>query len=133
MSLGAEVSAESSTYLPHVDDRDTTTAWHLGLVELARDRLSVPVIASLNGTSPGGWVHYARSLENAGAHAIELNIYDVVVDPHARSSDIEQRYLDLIANSDVRKVFVTRARIISSLRRQLEARDFLEVETPILA
>ena len=58
--------------------------------------LSIPVIASLNGTSPGGWVHYARSLESAGAHAIELNIYDVVVDPHANSSDVERRYLDLV-------------------------------------
>jgi dihydroorotate dehydrogenase (fumarate) len=96
MSLGAEVSAESTTLLPQIDDRDNTTAWHLGLVELARDRLSVPVIASLNGTTSGGWVHYARSLESAGAHAIELNIYDVVVDPHTTAADVEQRYLDLI-------------------------------------
>jgi dihydroorotate dehydrogenase (fumarate) len=96
MALGADVSAESSTYLPAIEDHETTTSWHLGLVELARDRLTVPVIASLNGTSGGGWVHYARSLESAGAHAIELNIYDVVVDPHAKASDVEQRYLDLI-------------------------------------
>jgi dihydroorotate dehydrogenase (fumarate) len=96
LSLGADVSAESATYLPHIDDRDTTSAWHLGLVELARNRLSVPVIASLNGTSPGGWIHYARSLENAGAHAIELNIYDIVVDQHTTAADVEQRYLDLI-------------------------------------
>jgi len=97
MSLGAHVSAESSAYLPDVDDLDTTSAWHLGLVELARDSLSVPVIASLNGTSSGGWVHYARALEDAGAHAIELNIYDVIVDPHITSADVEQRYLDLVA------------------------------------
>jgi dihydroorotate dehydrogenase (fumarate) len=100
LAMGADVSAESSTYLPNVDDRDTTSAWHLGLVEVARDRLSIPVIASLNGASSGGWVHYARSLESAGAHAIELNIYDVVVDPLTNSSDVEQRYLDLI--EDVR-------------------------------
>ena len=97
MSLGAHVSAESSAYLPDVDDLDTTSAWHLGLVELARDSLSVPVIASLNGTSSGGWVHYARALEDAGAHAIELNIYDVIVDPHTTSADVERRYLDLVA------------------------------------
>jgi len=97
MSLGAHVSAESSGYLPEVADVDTTSAWYLAMVELARDSLSVPVIASLNGTSSGGWVHYARALENAGAHAIELNIYDVIVDPHITSADVEQRYLDLVA------------------------------------
>jgi dihydroorotate dehydrogenase (fumarate) len=97
MSLGAHVSAESSGYLPEVADVDTTSAWYLAMVELARDSLSVPVIASLNGTSSGGWVHYARALENAGAHAIELNIYDVIVDPHTTSADVERRYLDLVA------------------------------------
>jgi dihydroorotate dehydrogenase (fumarate) len=97
MSLGAHVSAESSAYLPDFGDLDTASASYLGLVEQARERLSVPVIASLNGTSSGGWVHYARSLECAGAHAIELNIYDVIVDPHSTSADVEQRYLDLVA------------------------------------
>ncbi len=60
------------------------------------DRLSIPVIASLNGTTAGGWVHYARHLENAGANAIELNIYDVVVDPLRSAADVERRYLDLV-------------------------------------
>jgi dihydroorotate dehydrogenase (fumarate) len=99
-ALGSESSAETSTYLPGLGDHYDGAAWHLGLVEVARYRLSIPVIASLNGTSPGGWVQYARSLESAGAHAIELNIYDVVVDPHIKSSDVEQRYLDLV--QDVR-------------------------------
>jgi dihydroorotate dehydrogenase (fumarate) len=98
LALGADVSAESSTYLPELDDPHDSAAWHLGLVEVARDRLSIPVIASLNGTSSGGWVHYARSLESAGAQAIELNIYDVVVDPHTTSSDVEKRYLELVAD-----------------------------------
>jgi dihydroorotate dehydrogenase (fumarate) len=98
LALGAEVSAESSTYLPELDDPRDSAAWHLGLVEVARDRLSIPVIASLNGTSSGGWVHYARSLESAGAQAIELNIYDVVVDQHTTSTDVEKRYLELVAD-----------------------------------
>lgn len=102
MALGADVSAESSTYLPTLDDHDDSAAWHLSLVEVARDRLAIPVIASLNGTSSGGWVHYAQSLEGAGANAIELNIYDVVVDPNSTSSDVEKRYLELI--EDVRAV-----------------------------
>jgi dihydroorotate dehydrogenase (fumarate) len=102
MALGADVSAESSTYLPGLEDHDDSASWHLSLVEVARDRLAIPVIASLNGTSSGGWVHYARSLENAGANAIELNIYDVVVDPNSTSSDVEKQYLELV--EDVRAV-----------------------------
>jgi len=64
MSLGAHVSAESSGYLPEVADVDTTSAWYLAMVELARDSLSVPVIASLNGTSSGGWVRLKSWSEN---------------------------------------------------------------------
>ena len=63
------------------DRRRSGPARHLALVEKARETLSIPVIASLNGTSPGGWVRYAKHLADAGAHAIELNLYDVVVDP----------------------------------------------------
>jgi dihydroorotate dehydrogenase (fumarate) len=51
---------------------------------------------SLNGTTPGGWVRYARHLADAGAHAIELNLYDVVVDPRVSAADVERRYLDLV-------------------------------------
>ncbi len=54
------------------------------------------MIASLNGTTPGGWVQYARHLESAGANAIELNVYDVIVDPHRSAADVEKRYLELV-------------------------------------
>ncbi len=102
LALGAEVSAESSTYFPRLEDHADSATWHLGLVELARERLAIPVIASLNGTSSGGWIHYARSLEDAGASALELNIYDVVIDPNSTAADVEKRYLELI--EDVRAV-----------------------------
>jgi len=98
-AFGAEISAESTSHLPEVHG-DDIAARHLALVELARERLSIPVIASLNGVSSGGWVHYARSLESAGAQAIELNIYDVVVDPRSDAGAVERRYLDLV--EDVR-------------------------------
>jgi dihydroorotate dehydrogenase (fumarate) len=81
LDQGTDVFAEALNYHPDVDDYDLGPARHLALVKLARERLSIPVIASLNGTTPGGWVRYARHLENAGAHAIELNVYDVVADP----------------------------------------------------
>ena len=99
-AFGGAESAESTSYFPDLDDIDTGPARHLTLVERARERLSIPIIASLNGTSPGGWAHYARSLVSAGAHAIELNIYDVVIDPRASANDVEQRYLELV--EDVR-------------------------------
>jgi dihydroorotate dehydrogenase (fumarate) len=97
-AFGAEL-AESSSHLPELDTTDTAGRY-LTLVELAKERLSIPVIASLNGTSLGGWIHYAHSMESAGADAIELNIYDVVVDPRAGAASVERRYLDLV--EDVR-------------------------------
>jgi dihydroorotate dehydrogenase (fumarate) len=69
---------------------------HVALVEAARARLSIPVIASLNGTSPGGWVRYARMLADAGADALELNVYDTVTDPLERPDAVERRLLELV-------------------------------------
>ena len=89
-------SAESSSYFPDLGEFDVGPARHLSLVEQARNRLGIPVIASLNGTSSGGWVHYARSLENAGAQAIELNVFDIVVDPSLTAFDVEQRLMRLV-------------------------------------
>ena len=66
------------------------------LVTGTRNHLSIPVIASLNGTTPGGWVRYARHLADAGAQAIELNLYDVVTDPRQSAADVERRYIELV-------------------------------------
>ena len=96
LDLGTDSFAESLSYLPELDDYDVGPDRHLGMVELAREPLSIPVIASLNGTPPGGWVKYARLLESAGAHAIELNLYDVIVDPKLSALDVEKRYLELV-------------------------------------
>ena len=96
LDLGTDSFAESLSYLPAMEDYDVGPARHLDLVEQARQRLSIPVIASLNGTTPGGWVQYARHLENAGASAIELNVYDVIVDPTQSAADVEKRYIELV-------------------------------------
>ncbi len=93
---GADMFGEALSYLPDLPMPDVGPSRHLALVEQARERLSIPVIASLNGTSPGGWVRYARHLAEAGAHAIELNLYDIVVDPAITSAEVEQRYVDLV-------------------------------------
>lgn len=94
--LGADQHGEAASYLPDLPMQDVGPARHLALVEQAREALSVPVIASLNGTTPGGWVRYAKHLADAGAHAIELNLYDIVVDPAVSSAEVEHRYIELV-------------------------------------
>jgi dihydroorotate dehydrogenase (fumarate) len=59
--------------------------------------VTIPVIGSLNGTSRGGWVRYAKLIQEAGADALELNIYVVATDPRQTSADVEARYIDLVA------------------------------------
>jgi dihydroorotate dehydrogenase (fumarate) len=71
-------------------------AAYLGLVFQAKQALSVPVIASLNGASRGGWVRYASRLEQAGADALELNIYYVSSRPGLSASEVEWHYLDVV-------------------------------------
>ena len=66
-------------------------------VEAAKRAVSIPIIGSLNGCSPGGWIRYARGIERAGADALELNIYFVPTDPQITAAQVEQRYVNLVA------------------------------------
>ncbi len=94
---GSEMFAEAvSGYLPGVDDYNTGPTDYLGLVHAAKRELGIPVIASLNGTTAGGWTLYAKILEDAGVDALELNIYLIAADPAVSSSAVEARYLTLI-------------------------------------
>ena len=97
LSLGAESHAEATGYFPMLDDYNTGPSRYVEHVRAAKRMLSIPVIASLNGASRGGWVHYARILEEAGADALELNIYLVPTDPTVSGQAIEERYLDLVS------------------------------------
>ena len=94
--FGTDMFGEALSYLPDLNIPDVGPARHLAFVEKAREKLTIPVIASLNGTSPGGWVRYAKHLADAGADAIELNLYDVVVDPTISSAQVEDRYVELV-------------------------------------
>jgi len=96
LSYGTESFAEATTYLPDLADYDTGPDRHLEFVSEAKAALDIPVIASLNGTSLGGWVRYARQLVQAGADAVELNLYSVVADPEATAADVEQQLVDLV-------------------------------------
>jgi len=92
-----EVGAESSNIFPNLDHFGLGLERYLERVAQAKQALSIPVIASLNGISRGGWVGYARDMEQAGADAIELNVYFIPTDPDEGPEAIEKRYLELVA------------------------------------
>lgn len=93
---GAGAFSEATELFPDVDLGHLGLERHVLLVQEAAERLSVPVVASVNGRSAGGWVRYARDLVDAGAQAIELNMYDVAVDADHSCTDVETAYLDLV-------------------------------------
>lgn len=88
--------AESVTYFPEMHDYNVGPHEYLERLAEAKRRVSVPVIGSLNGVSPGGWVHYARLMEQAGADAIELNTYLLPADLDVTAADVERRQVELV-------------------------------------
>ncbi len=93
----SEHQGEALSYFPDLEDYNTGPWSYLDLVEQAKQALQVPVVASLNGTTTGGWVRHATRLQEAGADAIELNLYDVATDPGVGAAELEARYLELVA------------------------------------
>ena len=89
--------AESLTHFPEMQDISTGPSKYLDHLEAAKQAVSIPVIGSLNGSSEGGWIRYAKLIQEAGADALELNIYFVPTNPLITSLDVEQRYVDLVA------------------------------------
>jgi dihydroorotate dehydrogenase (fumarate) len=88
---------EALTWFPELEDYNTGPDRYLEHLARAKESLDVPVIASLNGVSAGGWVRYARLCEEAGADALELNVYAVETDPERSAADVEERTLALVA------------------------------------
>jgi len=82
--------------LPRVDDYNLGPEEYVELLHKAKQSLGIPVIGSLNGISTGGWVRFAAKIEEAGADAIELNVYYIPTDPKLAGSDVEERYLDVL-------------------------------------
>lgn len=83
--------------LPRVDDYNAGIDAYLRLIENAKRELTMPIIASLNGSTVGDWIRFAELIEQAGADALELNIYLVPTDEHLSAQEIENRYADLVA------------------------------------
>lgn len=96
LSRGAESFPESLNYFPNLNNYNLGPEAYLELIRKARQAVSIPVLASLNGISLGGWTRYAKLMEQAGAAALELNIYDVVTNARHHGAQVEKGYCDLV-------------------------------------
>jgi dihydroorotate dehydrogenase (fumarate) len=98
LSQGADSYGESLSYFPDLSHYNIGTDGYLEYVYRLKRSVGIPVIASLNGISSGGWIRYARWIEQAGADALELNIYSIPTDAFRGAAEIEQEYVDLVSN-----------------------------------
>jgi dihydroorotate dehydrogenase (fumarate) len=96
LTVTADSFWEAQSYYPELRDYTLHSEEYLEHIRRAKARVGIPVIASLNGVSPGGWTRYARLIEEAGADALELNVYFVPTDPLLDSDEIEQSTVDLV-------------------------------------
>ena len=96
IDLGSEISAESVTHFPELTRRVMGPEAYLTHIAKCKQAVKIPIIASINGTTKGGWIGYARQMEQAGADALELNIYYIPVDPKRTGEQVEQQYVDLV-------------------------------------
>ena len=97
LEQGTEAFAEALDYFPAVPDLIGTSDRYLTALDRVKSAVSVPVIASLNARTGGGWIRYARMMEDAGADALELNLYHVAADPALTATGVEAADLALIA------------------------------------
>lgn len=90
--------AESPTYIPELINYNNGPDEYLEKIGRAKRSTSIPIIGSLNGWSEGGWIRYAKAIEQAGADALELNVYFVPTDASMTAADVEQQYVDLVVS-----------------------------------
>jgi len=96
IDIHAESFAEAASYFPSADAFALAPFEYLNHLRRAKDAVRIPVIASLNGSTPGGWIEYARLMEQAGADALELNLYRIATDPRTTSVDIERQAIETV-------------------------------------
>jgi dihydroorotate dehydrogenase (fumarate) len=99
-AMGGGSNPEADTYFPDLETYESVADRYLRLVEEAKRALDVPVIASLNGVTAGGWARYARLIGDAGADALELNLYRVAAEAGRSGADVEAEQLELVAQVD---------------------------------
>ncbi len=93
---GSNSQPEAESYFPELADYDGGVSGYLETLHHATEALQIPVIASLNGTTSEGWIEHARRLEQAGAAAIELNVYSIPVDPAVSGAEVERRTAEIV-------------------------------------
>jgi len=98
LTQGTESYAESLSYFPDLGNYRIGPEEYLEHVRQAKDAVDIPIIGSLNGVSTGGWIEYAKAIEDAGAHALELNIYYIPTSVEMTSQQVEGMYTDLVRN-----------------------------------
>ena len=96
LSRGTESFAESLGYLPDLNDYRMTHEVYLEHIRRAKEAVKIPILASLNGVTGGGWVRFAQESEQAGADAVELNTYALATDRSQTSSELEAQLLELV-------------------------------------
>jgi dihydroorotate dehydrogenase (fumarate) len=96
LSAGTESFAESLTYLPMRSEFRTGPEGYLAHIEAAKKVVRIPIIASVNGSTLGGWTKYASAMQDAGADAIECNVYFIPTDINITGLEVEQRYIDIV-------------------------------------
>lgn len=100
LNRGTDTYAESLTYFPDLQNYNVGPEEYLEQIRKAKQAVNIPIIGSLNGVSTGGWIDYAKKIEQAGADALELNVYYIPTDIYLSSQEMEQTYVDLV--KDVR-------------------------------
>ena len=96
LQRGTEVFSEALSYFPDLDHYNMGTEPYVDHVHAVKQAVNIPVIGSLNGISTGGWIEYARRIEQAGADALELNIYALPTDPNLTGAELEEEYMKLV-------------------------------------
>ena len=96
LTHGAESYAEALDYFPDLTRYNLGPDAYLEHVRRAKEAVGIPIIGSLNGVSTGGWIEFAKKIEQAGADALELNVYYVPTDPALTSAEVERMYIDLV-------------------------------------
>jgi dihydroorotate dehydrogenase (fumarate) len=96
LRYGTESFAEALSYFPQTEEYNLGPDEYVEHVRKAKEALRIPVIGSINGISTGGWIEYARKIQQAGADALELNVYYIPTDPRLTGAEVDQRYLQVL-------------------------------------
>ncbi|MBI4664625.1 MAG: dihydroorotate dehydrogenase-like protein [Verrucomicrobia bacterium] len=97
LTFGTESYPEALTFFPEPADFHVGPETYLRHVSKAKEMVKIPILASLNGSTLGGWIDFAKLIQQAGADGLELNIYSIPTDPDLTAADVEKTYLDIVA------------------------------------